>query len=75
MANGATLPCIGYYKAIPLKLQDYSCVANLYVLKLGGCDLVLGVDWLKDLGSILWNFFRPNYEVLVWRSSCGTAGN
>jgi len=26
--------------------------ANLRLLKLGGCDIVLGVDWMKGVSSI-----------------------
>lgn len=56
VANGAILPCLGHCKAISLKLQDYTSKVNLYMLTLGGCDLVLGVDWLRGLGPVLWNF-------------------
>ena len=31
-------------------------LANLFLLALGGCDVVLGVDWLRSLGTIQWNF-------------------
>jgi hypothetical protein len=30
--------------------------ANLHLLTLGGCDVVLGVDWLGTLSPILWDF-------------------
>lgn len=56
VANGAILPCLGHCKVISLKLQDYTSKVNLYMLTLGGCDLVLGVDWLRGLGPVLWNF-------------------
>ena len=31
-------------------------VTNFMVLPLMGCDLVLGVEWLKELGPIVWDF-------------------
>ena len=31
-------------------------VADLRLLKLGGCDVVLGVDWMKGVGPISFNF-------------------
>jgi hypothetical protein len=37
-------------------MQGYSFNPKLYLLTLGGCDLVLGVDWLRLLGPILWDF-------------------
>ncbi|KAJ0101559.1 hypothetical protein Patl1_05236 [Pistacia atlantica] len=55
VANGDSLLCQGYCRAVPIQLQNLKTTANLYLLTLGGCD-VLGVDWLQDLGSILWNF-------------------
>lgn len=56
VTSGAILPCLSYCKAVSLKLQDCIYMAYLYVLTLGGCDLVLDVDWLRRLGSNLWNF-------------------
>jgi hypothetical protein len=56
VADRATLPCQGYCKAVSFKLQGYSFKSHLYLLSLGGCDMVLAVDWLRLLGPILWDF-------------------
>jgi hypothetical protein len=56
VANGDTLPCQGCCKAVLLKMQSCKVLANLFLLTLGGCDVVLGVDWLRSLGTIQWNF-------------------
>ncbi|XP_042963178.1 uncharacterized protein LOC122297221 [Carya illinoinensis] len=56
VANGDSLPCQGYCRAVSIQLQNLGVKANLYLLTLGGCDVVLGVYWLRGLGSILWNF-------------------
>ena len=56
VANGDNIPCTGYCRAGAIQLQNFKTNANLYVLTLGGCDVVLGVDWLRSLGSIAWNF-------------------
>ncbi|XP_035543610.1 uncharacterized protein LOC118347690 [Juglans regia] len=56
VANGATFPCHSCCKAVLLRLQSCDILANLYLLTLGGCDVVLGVDWLRSLGTIQWNF-------------------
>lgn len=39
-----------------IRIQDFNFVSDLYVITLGGCDVVLGVQWLKTLGPILWDF-------------------
>ncbi|XP_071695748.1 uncharacterized protein [Rutidosis leptorrhynchoides] len=31
-------------------------VDDMIVIPLGGCDMVLGIQWLKPLGDIVWNF-------------------
>ena len=52
VADGAKFPCQGCCKAVLLKLQNCDVWVNLYLLTLGGCDVVLGVDWLRSLGTI-----------------------
>ncbi|XP_041025452.1 uncharacterized protein LOC121265848 [Juglans microcarpa x Juglans regia] len=39
-----------------IKIQGSKFSIPLHVLTLGGCDIVLGVQWLRTLGSITWNF-------------------
>jgi len=56
VANGDTFSCQGCCKTILLKMQSCKVLANLFLLTLGGCDVVLGVDWLISLGTIQWNF-------------------
>jgi len=56
VANGDTLPCQGCCKTVLLKMRTCKVLANLFLLTLGRCDVVLGVDWLRSLGTIQWNF-------------------
>lgn len=53
VANGVILPCLGYYKVASFHLQGHTFQATLYLLTLGGCDIVFEVDWLRILGPIL----------------------
>jgi len=56
VANGDSIPCQGYCAAVQVFMQGYSFNPKLYLLTLGGCDLVLEVDWLRLLGPIQWDF-------------------
>lgn len=65
VANGERLPCHGCCKAVTFALYHYDFMANLYSLTLGGCDIVLGVDWLWSLGIVQWNFVDLSMRFLV----------
>lgn len=53
VANSIIIPCLGHCKTVSFKLHDHQLKASLYVLTLGGCVVVLGVDWLSGLRPIL----------------------
>jgi hypothetical protein len=46
----------GISKALPLKIQKALFHIEFYVLPLAGCDIVLGIQRLRVLGPILWDF-------------------
>lgn len=56
VVDGATLSCQGHCKVVYILLQGCSFNTSLYLLPLGGCDMVLRVNWLRFLGPILWDF-------------------
>jgi hypothetical protein len=35
----------------PSKNSGHDFSATFYLIPLGGCDMVLGVDWLRGVGS------------------------
>jgi len=39
-------------------MQSYEFVADLRILKLGRCDMVLDVDWLRKFSPILFDFIK-----------------
>lgn len=56
IANGGKVTTMGTLGAMPLKIQNYQCITYLYAMALSGCDIVLGVQWLRTLGPVLWDF-------------------
>ena len=56
IANGGTLPCKGKCRNVRISMGDYNLHSDMFSLPLGGCDVVLGTQWLRTLGPILWDF-------------------
>jgi len=40
------------------KMQGHEFMADLQILKLGGCDIVLGVDWRRTISPIIFDFYK-----------------
>ncbi|KAJ0103623.1 hypothetical protein Patl1_06047 [Pistacia atlantica] len=62
VANGDTLFSIGKCEDIQFHMQGNTFRIDFYVLTLGECDIVLGVQWLRTLGPILWDFVQLRME-------------
>ena len=43
-------------------MQGKEFKANMRLIPLKGCDLVLGIQWLAQLGPILWDFKNLRME-------------
>lgn len=56
IANGELTPSEGQSKGIKVTIQNTCFSMNVFILILIGCDMVLGIQWLRELGPILWNF-------------------
>ena len=56
VANGSRM--YNHYKCMGFKwvMQSQEFVADLWVLELGGCDIVLGVDWMKTVSPLTFYF-------------------
>ena len=55
-ANGNVLKCKERCRRFPWVMQGQNFVADVLSLPLDNYDLVLGVQWLVELGDIVWNF-------------------
>ena len=47
---------MGVCTGVTISIGEHNFIVDLYVIPLGGFDLVLGVKWLQSLGPILWDF-------------------
>ena len=65
VANGSSLGCTAMCKGLSWTLQGTIFTADVLLLPLGNCDMVLGVQWLETLGEIKWDFkqLRMEFEV------------
>lgn len=45
-------------------MQGTQFFPSLYILELGRCDVVLGVNWLETLGPIVWDFSKLSKQIM-----------
>lgn len=50
------MKCEGRYENNKLQMGDYHIKTHMFALNMGGCDIVLGVEWLRTLGPITVDF-------------------
>jgi hypothetical protein len=50
------MKCGGYCENVHLQIGDYHLKSHMFVIDMGGCDIVLGENWLRTLGPILMDF-------------------
>ena len=53
VANGQIIICAFVYKHFTWHIQNNTFSTDLLVMQLGGCEMVLGVQWLATLGDIV----------------------
>ena len=52
IGNGDSLVCQFCFSQIPLTLQVHSFLVDLFILPIEGPDVVLGIQWLQQLGKV-----------------------
>jgi hypothetical protein len=55
VANGE-LPCVRVCLALSFTIHDEVFCMDFFVIALEGYEVVLGCNWLRTLGPIIWNF-------------------
>jgi len=56
ISNGGSMKCGGRCENVRLQIGDYHLKSHMFSINMGGCDIVLGADWIRTLGPILMNF-------------------
>ena len=56
VANGEIMKTHEMCKGVPVEMQGFRQSIDFFLLPLQGCDIVLGIQWLKSLGPIQWDF-------------------
>lgn len=62
VADGTKLCSKAVCKAFRWEMQGLAFSTEVRVLPIGGCDMVLGIQWLSTLGPILWDFRNLKME-------------
>jgi hypothetical protein len=58
VANGDRVPCSGVCSGVDMVIGGESFLMDFYIITLDGCDVVLGCEWLRTLGPIVWDFAK-----------------
>ncbi|KAJ0041050.1 hypothetical protein Pint_26952 [Pistacia integerrima] len=62
VANGSPLKCKGRFDHVQILLQCIPFSLTFYSLPLTGLDLVLGLQWLEQLGTVVCNWKKMTME-------------
>nr|GFB87581.1 retroviral aspartyl protease [Tanacetum cinerariifolium] len=62
VAGGSKLVSQYMVKDFQWKIQGVLFTTDVMLLPVGGCELVLGIQWLSTLGNIQWNFQELKME-------------
>jgi hypothetical protein len=54
--NGESMKCGERCENVCLQIGQYHMKSHMFVIDMGGCDIVLVFEWLRTLGPILMNF-------------------
>lgn len=58
MVVNGKLPCLGVCYAVSVKLGEHLFHVDFFILPLEEFGAVMGVNWLRTLGKIKWDFNR-----------------
>src|ERR1044072_9082354 len=56
VADGGVIPSSGWYEGVSWQMQGHTFAADVIAIPLTSCDLILGMQWLRQWGTINWDF-------------------
>lgn len=65
VADGNHITCKHIVKGFKWKFDGHEFKADVMLIALGSCDMVLGVQWLSTLGTVKWDFKELIMEFMV----------
>lgn len=65
VANGDRVPADGICCGVPFTIAGEPFIFDIYVIPLAGYEMILGCQWLKTLGPILWDF--ATHSMSFWQ--------
>jgi hypothetical protein len=74
VVNGQEVASLGRSREVEVKLQGVVFRTDLFILPLAGCDAVLGIQWLRTLGPILWDFSALTMQFSLGGTPCTLQG-
>ncbi|KAH6770320.1 hypothetical protein C2S52_015123 [Perilla frutescens var. hirtella] len=75
VGNGDTMVCKYYCPKTKLALQGVKFKTDLYVLPIQGPDIMLGVQWLRELGKVTQDFEEMTMEFKWKKQKVTLQGN
>jgi hypothetical protein len=75
VANGDRVTSPGCCRNLSMPIGNKQFIIDCYGLSIGSYDMVLGVQWLKSLGPVLWDFasrtiaFMRNGHHVLWTAA------
>lgn len=65
VADGGKVACDTMIEGFQWKMQAITFTDDLYLLPLGVCDVVLGIQWFTSLGRVHFDFLNHTIDLLV----------
>ncbi|XP_071734795.1 uncharacterized protein [Rutidosis leptorrhynchoides] len=56
--GGNTIYNASVCEALEWQVSGETFISDMLLLPIGGCEMVLGIQWLKLLDDIVWNFYQ-----------------